>query len=481
MASDGSALLIAGNCFEGLLRHGADGELEPAAAESWSVSDDGLTYTFKLKSGMLWSDGKTALTASDFVFGFRRLFDPATDAPFRSDFMAVRNAAAVASGGLSAENIGVSAPDDLTLVISLESPDPFFPDLLATPAASPCNEAFFLSTRGRYGSTTDYIMFNGPFSVARIKEDVYYRLSRNAYYSGAAAGYANVYLYIQAADGYSASARLLSGSIDAAPVEYTDVQALSDGGFTTEGYQDTVWVLAFNTRDEYLSNQSIRRAVYYASDRASLLNRLPDNLSLAWTYVPPAVTLSGQSYRSLAGSRFSGFDYDPDMAGNLLSDGLEKLGKNKLDTLTIICPAEYLALMGLIQRSLQEDLATFVNVKPLSADELEKAVSSGDYQLALIPVTVKYDTPAAFFSSLSSGDNVTGYSSSALTAAVQAAADAQTLDESVSAYATAEQMVLQDMPMMPVFFEESYFACSKDIKGLNYSPFGSHVAFYYAK
>lgn len=481
MAEDDSALLMAGNCFEGLLCSGADGELCSGAAESWEISDDGLTYTFKLKKGLLWSDGETALTSADFVFGFRRLFDPETKAPFRADFMAVKNASTVASGAMSTKQLGVAAPDERTLVITLEYQDPFFLELLATPAASPCNEAFFLGTRGRYGSATEYTLFNGPYSVARIKEGVYYRLSRNQSYSGTPTGYANIYLYTQTAEDYSSAARLLAGEIDAAPVTFGDVAALTGGGFSTEGYKNTVWVLAFNTADPYTSNQSVRRAIAYACDKGALEGSLPGNLEPAWSFVPPAVTLSGESYRSLAGEKFSGFDYDPEMAASLLSDGLAELGGGRLDTLTILCPEEYLSMMGLIQRSVQEGLAVFVNLVPMSNEELAQAVSSGEYQAALVPITVKYNTPAAFFSLFSSAENFTGFSSASLARVVQSAADALTLQDTVAAYSTAEQMLLQACPVFPMFFEESYFAIAPGLSGLTYSPFGSHVAFYYAE
>ncbi|MFQ9846563.1 MAG: ABC transporter substrate-binding protein [[Clostridium] leptum] len=121
-----------------------------AAAESYAVSADGLTYTFLLRKDMLWSDGKTPVTAYDFQFAFQRLFDPQTQSPAAVNFTCIRGSSAALSGEGSVQDIGVTAQDDDTLVFSLEHLNPSFLSLLTTPAALPCNEDFFRAARGKY-------------------------------------------------------------------------------------------------------------------------------------------------------------------------------------------------------------------------------------------------------------------------------------------------------------------------------------------
>ena len=89
-ASDYSSQLIINSLFEGLLRSGENGEVEPAAAESYTVSGDGLTYRFVLREDGRWSDG-TGVTADDFVFAFQRLFDPDTNSKNAGDFFCIKN------------------------------------------------------------------------------------------------------------------------------------------------------------------------------------------------------------------------------------------------------------------------------------------------------------------------------------------------------------------------------------------------------
>lgn len=122
--------------FLGLTAMTGEGVIGPGAAESWSVSEDGLTWTFILRPGLYWSDGRK-LTAHDFVYAFRRLLNPTTAASLAYFMYPVRGARAVNSGLLPAEELGVEAVDDRTLTISLEEPYPHLPERLLYPTGYP--------------------------------------------------------------------------------------------------------------------------------------------------------------------------------------------------------------------------------------------------------------------------------------------------------------------------------------------------------
>ena len=111
--------------FLGLVTEDAMSEVIPGAAESWTVSDDGLVYTFKLRQGATWSDG-SPVTADDFVFAFQRLQDPATAAEYASMLQKVKNAKEVNAGKAKPEDLGVNAIDANTLEITLIAPTAYF-------------------------------------------------------------------------------------------------------------------------------------------------------------------------------------------------------------------------------------------------------------------------------------------------------------------------------------------------------------------
>ena len=124
--------------FEGLMNQDADGNLIPGVATGYDVSDDRLTYTFHLRDNAKWSDGKP-VTAGDFVYGWRRLVDPATASPYSwyGELMAIEGVGAVMAGDAAPETLGVKAIDDLTLEVKLTAPLPYFPQMVVHASTFP--------------------------------------------------------------------------------------------------------------------------------------------------------------------------------------------------------------------------------------------------------------------------------------------------------------------------------------------------------
>ena len=105
--------IVIGDMFHGLMQHAPDGEVIPAMAESWTISDDGLVWTFKLIE-TTWSDG-VPVTANDFVYALRRIQDPAIASQYSSLLYIIKNAQSLNEGRVAPEELGVRAIDDLTL------------------------------------------------------------------------------------------------------------------------------------------------------------------------------------------------------------------------------------------------------------------------------------------------------------------------------------------------------------------------------
>src|SRR5690606_35866095 len=121
LAAGDSSSVIIDDLFVGLMTSGPKGELIYGVAESHELLDDGVTYRFKLRPGLKWSDG-AKLDASDVVFSFQRLFNPATAARYAGNFYMIRNGVEVNTGKLPVDELGVRAIDPLTVEITLERP-----------------------------------------------------------------------------------------------------------------------------------------------------------------------------------------------------------------------------------------------------------------------------------------------------------------------------------------------------------------------
>ena len=188
LAENASAMTVLSNLFEGLLVLDAEGKLQNGVAESYTISEDQLKYTFKLRPDSYWyqaygdeaeteqpfgEEAAVAVTAQDFVFAFRRLFDFNYTAPDAAAFSCLANARAILEHKLSPSTIGVEATADDELVFTLDYPNSGFLLLLTSCAALPCNQTYFESTKGRYGLDEESIIGNGSFSMKRWLYDEY--------------------------------------------------------------------------------------------------------------------------------------------------------------------------------------------------------------------------------------------------------------------------------------------------------------------
>jgi oligopeptide transport system substrate-binding protein len=153
---------VSGDIFEGLLAYSAEGEAIAGQAESWTVSPDSTVYTFKMREGIMWSDG-VPVTANDFVFAFQRLFDPKTAAEYAYLQFTIKNAAAINEGKITdMSQLGVKAIDDKTLEISLEQPSPYFLKALTHYTAHPLPK-HVIDAKGEDWVKVENIVTNGPY------------------------------------------------------------------------------------------------------------------------------------------------------------------------------------------------------------------------------------------------------------------------------------------------------------------------------
>ena len=152
---------IVGDIFEGLVTEDIGAEPVPGQAESWEISEDGLTYTFTLRDGIAWSDG-TPVTAEDFVFSLRRLMNPETAAQYAYLQYPISNAEAVNAGDMPVEELGVRAIDDTTLEITLERPTPYFIGALTHYTAYPI-PSHAIEEHGEDWVQAENIVVNGPY------------------------------------------------------------------------------------------------------------------------------------------------------------------------------------------------------------------------------------------------------------------------------------------------------------------------------
>ncbi len=474
-AAEDDQYLILLNTMEGLLKTDEDQQLVCGAAQSYTVSDDRLKYTFTLRDDMLWSDGKTAVTAYDYEFAFCRLLDPQTRSPHAEDFLSIQGANESLNGWISPRDIGVKATNAKTLEITLNREDPVFLPLLATCAAMPCNEIFFNSCRGKYGVSSEFLLFNGPFTVSNWSDGEYIQLRKNESYCDAdSVKPSSVRLYIR---GENDPVRLVEGNVDLAQVPFEKLKDLGRG-YKTESFVNTTWAVFPNLQNSFLSNLNVRLSLAAGIDRESLSGDLnPNYVSALWP-VPPAISYNGSSYRQRADEIISPAAYQY-TAKEYLSLGLKELQTADAPPLTLICPEgnDILLPISKLQRQWQDSLGIFINIQPLPPEDLARRVKEKDYDLVFYSVSAAYDGPESLINLLYGGESISGWQDEGMSDILQNARDATSAQEALENFTLAERRLLENGVVIPLFYETTYISTAPNVDNLRLSPFGCHVYF----
>ena len=150
-----------------------DGKIVNGVAESYSISDDGLTLTFNLKIITIGLDNDVKYNWQQMILSFRLGVLSTKNIFICRKVFSIKNARQINSGEMPVENLGVRAEDDYTLIIELDYPNPEFLNLLAETSSMPCNEEYFYSTKGKYGLEAESVIANGPFYLYKWINDPY--------------------------------------------------------------------------------------------------------------------------------------------------------------------------------------------------------------------------------------------------------------------------------------------------------------------
>ena len=465
VASAASDVIACENLYSGLVRKNADGEIVPGLAESWVVSSDGLTYTFQIKDGLTYSSIKGAstdyaITAEDFVFAFRRIFQAQTDSPYAVEFSAIENSAAVLDGTAAPSTLGVSASGTLTLAFHLNAPDDNFLSKLTLPGAMPCDETFFNSTRGTYGLTAKTTLSSGSFYL----------------YNWTASG---LFLRRDVSAPQIGSLRLVqntSGSDKSAAQLIADQKcsaALDDTGETTTlqsvSYSDTTWALLFNsTEGSVLASQELRQALAgiareNADVPASGLYTAADGL------VPGGLTVDGIDYRTSAGDPMPAIS-DPRA---LYLSARQGMANSDFSGVTVLLPKEagLTELAEQINSAWQKDCSLFFSIEEVPQEEFDQRIASGDYTIALAPIQAEGGSVYQMLSRFcAEGGGLTGYDDPLY---------AQLLDESTrqtgrsrcGLLSQCERHLLESGTVVPLLNQQKRLLIADGVTGLVFDPF----------
>lgn len=478
----GANEVVVRNSFEGLVYVDEKGNIEPGVAERWTVSADGLTYTFYLREDARWHLTKTArgelteklgenfdesVQARDFVFALQRAVDPNTGCAGATLLKNIENAGEILAGNKEPSALGVKALSPTKLEIRLESPQRDFTEILSEPLCMPCNQAFFEATGGRYGLFIRYIISNGPFYMTRFDNGAY-RMERNPDYVGAHPAKADVIWLYAAEDPAAVASEMNDKTYSGAVADRSLYAGLKTKNTTLISTPDTLRAFLLNCAGDVMSSIYFRKAFCTAVDPAVMTES--EDQEGAAGFMPGLFSDVQNRYSPV---------FDPNTAENLLKTGLDSIHKESV-SVPILCEEQYERSVRKLIQEYQKALGIGFNlsVQTLTGRELERRVKNGDYEIAFYPVRAALFGESRYFEQFSalSGESLTRLEDEDFDLAVAALERGKGVTK--ASMSAAEQALSASAALLPVWQEDSLFVMNEGVSGVRVLPGADRIYFF---
>jgi ABC-type oligopeptide transport system substrate-binding subunit len=451
---------------EGLTGYTPDGELVPRAAESWTLSEDGTEYLFKLRADAQWSNGDP-VTAAYFVDSYRRLVKPETAALYTDSVNSVRNAKAILAGEADVETLGVEAEGPLQLRITLEQPVPYFLGLLAHPSMFPVHTPS-VKQHGDLYARPGNLVSNGAYRLVDWQLGDYIEIERNEYYwNNAGTAIDRVRHYVTPEpmaelNRYRAGELHITRTIP--PEMFASMQASRPAEVRVSPALG-VYYYGFNLTDPRLGdNPKLREALSMAIDRETIVQLTGRGEAPAYSWVPPGTAnYDTQRYtwsdlpvaerHRRAQQLFSEAGFGPDRLPDL------EVRYNTHDThrqLAVAIQSMWKDVLGFEARLVNEDFQVLLaNVQDKNT-EIFRLNWNGDY-----------NDGHTFLAGFETGNssNFTGYASEEFDELMARAAAQRDPGRRKLYLEEAERRMLRDYPVIPIYFYINRNMVSPEVRG----------------
>ncbi|MGG7078739.1 peptide ABC transporter substrate-binding protein [Clostridium sardiniense] len=485
-ATDSESFNIAQNTQETLLVYNNDKPV-PGAAKSFEKSKDGKTYTFHLRDGLKWSDGKE-LTSKDYKYAWMRLIDPNVASGYSFFLFGVKNGENYFNGKAKAEDVGIKTPDDKTLVVELENPIPYFTQLVAFPALAPQRKDIVEAQGEAFGSKEDGLVFSGPFMVSSWKRGSKIELVKNPNYWNAENIKLDEVNLNQIGEVNTQYQMFLSGQLDVMfKVGGEYIKELQKG--VTEGKWDevsgvmpTVYYDQYNMKspNKLLQNTKIRQALSIAIDREQYTKDILKSGVPAYGMVPEGIVAGDVEYRKEVKEPLKEIaNKDPK---ELFIEGLKELGldpdpsKYTIDLLlqrgdsSIKNQGEYL------QNTWKQKIG--VNVKlqiPADFSDFLRKQDAGEFDIAMAGWGADYNDPMTFLDlfGAKNGSNYGKFNNDKVNKLLEDLQTETDTNKRIEMYKEIEKIVVTDNPAIaPTYYLDIHSYQKKNVHGMQYPKFG---------
>ncbi|KQL52915.1 ABC transporter substrate-binding protein [Heyndrickxia shackletonii] len=470
LATDTTSGWVLNHTFEGLYTKDKKGEIVPGLAKDTKVSDDGKTYTFTIRDDAKWSDG-TPVTAQDFEYSWKRVLNPETGSSFAFYLYYIKGAEAYNKGKGSADQVGVKAVDDHTLQVELNAPLAYFNKLLAMYTFYPVKKDLVEKNKNWAADAKNYVS-NGAFKMTDWKHNSQVVIEKNDKYYGQKDVSLKKITFKIVPDATTYYQMYKTGELDFIMTLPSDALEAEKNNkeFKEVPYFGT-YMIMFNVNKEPFTNAKIRRAFAMSIDRKTLTDNVTKAGEIpAYGMVPPGVkTPNGGDFREEGGNYFK---EDAAEAKKLLQEGMKEEGWSTLPNVTLLynTAENNKKIAEAVQEMVKKNLGVDIKVNNQEWKTYLDTTHQQNFQMARMGWIGSFVDPVIMLDYYlgDSPNNRTGWVNKKYDDIMAKSKVEQDETKRFELLHQAEDVLMQDMPFMPVYFYTNTFLVSSKFSNIAY-------------
>jgi oligopeptide transport system substrate-binding protein len=445
---------IIGDLMVGLFMPDADARPVPAMATSWTTSTDGLTWRFRLRDAR-WSDN-TPVTAHDFVFSWQRLVNPATASSYAYYIYLVKNAEAINAGKMTPDMLGIQAPDDHTIEVTLRNPAPYLPQMLMHQTTSPLPR-HVIQVKGRKWAEPGSYVGNGAFVLKEWVPNGHVLVEKNPlFYDADRVKLRHVYFY-PTNDYGAALQRFRAGELDTQdrlPGQEIDWIRANIPQCTSNEPQLVTEIVAVNHRRKPFDDIRVREAINLALNREALTDRIVRVGDMpAYNLVPPT-TANYPRGNAFNFKRLSQPQRLEKARALMRAAGFDENNRCKATYLIRGTTAGTQRSVAAAIQQMLDQIWLDIAIIPNDMQVFYPTIQVHDFDMAESGWQADFNDAITFLNLLrsDSGDNWGQYNNPAYDAALAEAQAETNIERRGQKLAAAERIALADQALMPLWF-----------------------------
>lgn len=486
LTSDTASSTILREVMAGLTKLDSKDQPVPDMAESWTVSTDKKTYTFKLRQGQKWTNGDP-VTAKDFVFAWTTVMQKKTASVY--SFILTDNIQGgqdYFDGKITADKLGIKAPDDYTLEVTFNKPIPYALQLFSFQTYLPVNQkAYEQIGADNYAKDANKIVTDGAYKMTEWQHNDHITLTKNNDYWDQANVNVPKVKFSMIADANAALNAFKACQLDELVLNKDTLAKFKAEGQPIAAYNSgSNWYMEFNTTRKPFTNAKVRQAFGMAIDTKSFCdNVLKDGSTPATGLVPTGIAgANGTEYAKARGN--IALQFDPAKAKTILAEGLKEVGMTADQLKPVFITDNTTAAVRettFMQEQWKTNLGVNVQLSPMAFKARVNAMHSHDFDFVMAGWSPDYNDPMTFMDMFmtDNGNNDPQYASKTYDDLIKKAAYEADATKRQDILIQAEKLLVQqDCPVFPIWYEVTNYTTSGKFTGATLTSFQSRPGNY---